>query len=100
MLPPFPISVRQGGCMAGHVFITLGDITRLNSDAWLLPTDYCLFVEEGWYERVPGLAELVEPVCNIGRATSWGCDGQRSLRVLRGNTVWKGPVPYLVDVAP
>ena len=34
--------------MSGHVFITLGDITHLECDAWLLPTDHALAFNPIW----------------------------------------------------
>ena len=41
----------------GHVFVTLGDITHLECDAWLLPTDRAVSVEPGWRKAVPRLDE-------------------------------------------
>ncbi|BCS32240.1 SIR2 family protein [Luteitalea sp. TBR-22] len=32
----------------GHVFVTLGDLTRFAADALILPTDRAFTVEEGW----------------------------------------------------
>lgn len=34
--------------MSGHVFVTRGDITHLNVDAWLLPTDRDLNISDSW----------------------------------------------------
>jgi hypothetical protein len=39
--------------VAGHVFITQSDLTRLRCDAWLLPTDSSLTVEPFWLRLAP-----------------------------------------------
>jgi hypothetical protein len=46
--------------MAGHVFVTRSDITKLRCDAWLLPTDRSLWVTDGWISQAPDrrIAEL------------------------------------------
>lgn len=41
----------------GHVFITMGDITHMEVDAWLLPTDERLAISRGWYDAIPKLRE-------------------------------------------
>ncbi|WP_026373109.1 SIR2 family NAD-dependent protein deacylase [Agrococcus lahaulensis] len=41
----------------GHVFITMGDITHLECDAWLLPTDERPEITPGWFEALPELRE-------------------------------------------
>lgn len=41
----------------GHVFITMGDITHMEVDAWLLPTDERLAISDGWFDAIPGLPE-------------------------------------------
>ncbi|KAA6435951.1 SIR2 family protein [Agrococcus sediminis] len=41
----------------GHVFITMGDVTHMEVDAWLLPTDERLAISDGWYSAIPGLRE-------------------------------------------
>lgn len=51
--PPSPcdttgMPVETGG--PGHVFVVKGDLTRLACDAWLLPTDSVLTVEQSWDE--------------------------------------------------
>jgi hypothetical protein len=42
-----------------HVFVVPGDVTRLDADAWLLPTDRTLHITDGWYESVPGLRTAI-----------------------------------------
>ncbi|ERG63187.1 hypothetical protein L332_01790 [Agrococcus pavilionensis RW1] len=44
----------------GHVFITMGDITHLECDAWLLPTDERLAITDGWFEALPELQERLD----------------------------------------
>lgn len=39
--------------MAGHLFIVRGDLTRLNCDAWLMPTGFTLEVERYWCDPEP-----------------------------------------------
>lgn len=34
--------------MSGHLFVTCGNILNFSCDAWLLPTDVSLYVNEGW----------------------------------------------------
>lgn len=48
-------AVRHDRCLdvSGHVFITQGDLTRLACDAWLLPTDAGLAIEQSWREGIP-----------------------------------------------
>lgn len=58
--------------MGGHLFIVRGDLTRLDCDAWLMPTDFALRIEPYWFEpEPPGFLKAVRAV----RATlpaSWG----------------------------
>lgn len=44
----------------GHVFVTMGDITHLECDAWLLPTDEQLAITDGWFEALPELQERLD----------------------------------------
>ena len=44
-----------------HVFVTLGDITHVACDAWMLPSDIRFTVTKGWLAAVPALHDrLVE----------------------------------------
>lgn len=43
----------------GHVFITMGDITHMEVDAWLLPTDRELSLKDEWRTQIPNLDERV-----------------------------------------
>ena len=33
----------------GHVFVTRGNITRMKVDAWVLPTDRDVRIEDSWF---------------------------------------------------
>lgn len=39
--------------LAGHIFVIRGDITNLACDAWLVPTDRSLVLEDPWKRAVP-----------------------------------------------
>lgn len=46
--------------MAGHLFIVRGDLTQLHCDAWLMPTDFDLYVEPYWLNpEPPGFLEAM-----------------------------------------
>lgn len=65
--------------MSGHVFITLGDITHLECDAWLLPTDRVLSFNPIWATVVADLDARV-------RATDTAdLEAQRSQAVVLDN---------------
>src|SRR5687767_9922373 len=82
--------------MAGHVFITHSDLTRLNCDAWLLPCDEFFSINPVWditedtRHQVHRLqeGETLVPL-------EWGSTGVRVLS-LRGSA--EGLAPYLVNV--
>jgi hypothetical protein len=40
---------------SSHVFVMLGDVTHVECDAWMLPTDVRYSVTEGWFSSVPAL---------------------------------------------
>lgn len=42
-----------------HVFVALGDVTHVECDAWMLPTDSDFTVEDNWTDNVSGLAEKI-----------------------------------------
>lgn len=84
--------------IAGHVFVTRGDLTKINCDAWLLPTDYWLDVVDHWLAD-PKVAEVVGRACN-GYPRGFAQIGGNVLRVVDSADAWDAPVPYLVDVAP
>ena len=97
--------------MAGHIFVTRGDLRRLNCDAWLLPTDAEFYVSPGWLkeqepplspstlegqERAMSTARLRERI-KRQRAIGWGV----SKRVVRlGGEVREPAEPaiYLVNM--
>ena len=43
-----------------HVFVTLGDVTHVECDAWMLPSDRHYSVTEGWLTAVPALCGRIE----------------------------------------
>ena len=86
--------------MAGHVFITQGDLTRLACDAWLLPTDQNLRVEASWLTSAPAAvrAALEGRTLSVETPPRWGNMGVRAFRL----TLWpsgpREPQPWLVNV--
>lgn len=87
--------------MAGHVFITQGDLTKIHCDAWLLPTDEMWTVERGWREQLPEdlQARLVQ--LRHGGATApegWGNNGVRVLSFTDEPDSPPRPQPYPVNV--
>jgi hypothetical protein len=83
--------------MPGHVFLVLGDITRLRCSAWALPTDRDARVEPNFLRRarpglrshgVPRLLELDPSTRQLLRARG----------VARYAGWGRGPSVYLVDV--
>jgi hypothetical protein len=82
--------------MAGHVFITHSDLTRLNCDAWLLPCDETFYINPAWTiseDILEQIHRLQEGETSL--PPSWGSTGVRVLS-LRGST--EGMEPYLVNV--
>lgn len=43
-----------------HVFVLRGDITHLECDAWMLPTDARYSITRGWLDELPGLRGRVD----------------------------------------
>ena len=77
--------------MTGHVFVTRGDVTRLNVNAWLLPTDREVRIEIKWVSDVfdPAGIDTADPRFNALRseeAFAAAADGAA------------GPVPVLTAV--
>lgn len=70
----------------GHVFVVRSDLTRLACDAWLLPTDRSLTIEQTWIDQLQTLGVLganrpeppqaFEPALRTGRwlTTAEGTD--------------------------
>lgn len=58
--------------MPGHLFVVHSDLTRLNCDAWLLPTDFGLSVGRAWLE--PGHLAWLRPKIRAlsQRDSPWG----------------------------
>lgn len=72
----------------GHVFVTHGDLTALACDAWLVPTDAVLAIEEPWRSSVDGLPATLPH--------GWSDDGLRVSPL--GPPGPAEPVPWLVNV--
>ena len=72
----------------GHVFVTRGDLTALACDAWLVPTDASLAIEEPWRSAVGDLA--------VTPPRGWSDDGLRAIPLQRSGPA--EPVPWLVNV--
>lgn len=78
---------------SGHLFVIDGDLTRLDCDAVLVPTDGELLVEPAWYPllaKTPGRASRLEQTPPQGwgarvRATPYAASGDRP-------HVWLGAV--------
>jgi hypothetical protein len=51
---------------SGHVFILRADLLNLNADAWLLPTDEWLNIEQWWKATDPGLQGRAEAAAPDG----------------------------------
>jgi hypothetical protein len=87
--------------MAGHVFITRGDLTQLHCDAWLMPTDVRFTIGHGWRKDLPkvwthhldGLRHGVLPF-----PENWGNADNRVLPVGDDEPIPQRPHPYLVNV--
>lgn len=82
--------------MAGHVFITHSDLTRLNCHAWLLPCDVTFSVNPVW----PLSSDVLQQIHGLqtGEAApppGWGSTG---VRVLAMPGSEEGSAPYLVNV--
>ena len=84
--------------MPGHVFLTHGDLTKLNCDAWLLPSDAGLHVTSGWLQRLP--KQVLDRLDDLERGDSGLPDGwgDRGRRVVSFDGWSEGPRPYLVNV--
>ena len=72
----------------GHVFVIRGDLTALACDAWLVPTDAALVIEEPWRSAVGDLP--------VTLPHGWSDDGQRVIPPERRGPA--APMPWLVNV--
>ncbi len=87
--------------MAGHVFITRGDLTKLHCDAWLMPTDVRFNVSHSWRAGLPSNWDnIVEGLWRrvIPAPQDWGNTGVRVARVGDDSQLPHDPRPYLVNV--
>jgi len=75
--------------VAGHVFVIRGDLTSLACDAWLLPTDVVMEVEEPWR------GVLNERTGLPGSWARWA-EGERVRRL--GAPATGAPVVWIADV--
>lgn len=81
----------------GHLFITRGDVTNIQCDAWLLPTDRARKVEPGWLKGVTWLKECLEALGAQGDEATPSCVGLDDLSVQAGGGLGRR-TPYLTDV--
>lgn len=83
--------------MAGHLFIVRGDLTRLDCDAWLMPTDFDLSIEPYWLIPEPtGFRQAIRDM-RSSLPSSWSSG---ELRVLSAPLWWDEgrSRPWLVNV--
>ncbi len=72
--------------MPGHLFITRADIRHLACDAWLLPTDTALTIEDIWTRDDARLRGAAEPAIEgEWRVHRWLDGGERRPEVWLGN---------------
>lgn len=85
--------------MAGHLFITRSDLTRLHCDAWLLPTSRGFHVVRGWPLRRAQRATISAlERSTLPHPEGWSRSGVR-VRVLReGRLTDNEPFPVLANV--
>jgi hypothetical protein len=85
--------------LAGHVFVTRSDITRIRCDAWLLPTDRFFSVTKTWRKLAPAhaLQELGDPIFkkrwDDGKCAPLACTPWHE-----GAGLSPAPIPVLTDV--
>lgn len=83
--------------MSGHLFIVRGDLTRLDCDAWLMPTSFKLELERYWLQpEPPGFRSAIRRM-RANRPEGWGSGEQRVIKV---PTWWENgrSRPWLVNV--
>src|SRR4051812_40314559 len=89
---------RIRAAMAGHLFITRGDIRRLACQAWLLPTDRDVTIEPIWRRGDPRIAAALQCGCErrIRDDSAWQLEDVRAMRMLASRhgrpEVWLGNV--------
>ncbi len=83
--------------MPGHVFLTQGDLTQLNCDAWLLPTDVSLGVTPSWPPELRDRADRLRQ-SEGWQPTGWGNHGVRVIPFADWPEHPRIPRPYLVNV--
>lgn len=73
--------------MTGHVFVVRSDLTHLSCDAWLVPTDDSVTVEDPWSAFLPN---------SDGWKRGLWSDGTRAQRVVTGSSgapdIWVGNI--------
>ncbi len=78
-----------------HVFVTLGDITHLECDAWMLPTDSNYSIRPAWRTAVPG---LTDEVIARSKVEGFGAGAIKSTPIVDWPTT--SPLPVLSAVPP
>ena len=72
----------------GHLFITRGDLTKLECDAWLVPTDAHLAIESPWARHLRHPLPAVPEGWSKGQVRVMPCAPAKD----------GGPAPWLVNV--
>ncbi len=81
----------------GHLFIVRGDLTRLDCDAWLMPTSFNVHIERYWIQpEPPGFIREIQAL-RASLPPEWGTG---ELRVMEVPTWWDNgrSRPWLVNV--
>jgi len=80
---------------SGHFFITKGDLTTLDCDALLLPTDVAMFVTRLWSGLVGRLPDDEGPLRDFASPPGWG-DSVHTC--LYSNPAGRAPAVWLTNV--
>ena len=101
--------------MAGHVFVTHGDLTALACDAWLMPCDARPHVRRHWYEASQGKGwkpdtssvKIDDKQARVAWVTNWSKEGPKPCLANTGgvpstNVGWyaKGVSDFIAKCAP
>ena len=85
--------------MAGHVFLTHSDLTKINCDAWLLPSDAFFSVSKAWRLEEHVRTQIDRLRSNDApRPSGWGDAGVRVLSLASPEEQQGRSHPYLVNV--
>lgn len=79
--------------MAGHLFIARSDLTQISYDAWLVPSDFLLTIEDAWLGALPSEIRSRETLRSAAPA---GFGRDRHAFAFRGSA--GGPLPVITDI--